>query len=115
MCAPATWHERYATDICPPTHDELKDRDRVGNTLITLEGQPGFVDWQGPHPSSLSIPDRRRHERGLLQHYLDTLAKAGGPRFALEDVWERHAAAIKAHESLELIEPQPEYKRQEQK
>jgi hypothetical protein len=124
----------------------------VANTFITASGKPGFLDFQGVHPDSafmdvayfitgaMEIEDRCKHEHDLVQSYLDALAEAGGPRFAVEDAWEefrrqqlhgfvwslatpmlqpkhvvdpvsaRHAAAIMDHKSLELIESHPEYK-----
>lgn len=85
---------------------------------------------------SLSIQDRRTHEKDLLQSYLGTLKHAGGPQLEIEDVWEeyrrqtfhgfawalagplmqsreivdamvkRHWAAIVDHKSIELLEGQ---------
>lgn len=123
----------------------------VGNTFVSASGRPGFIDWQGMHPNSalhdvsyfitgaLTTEDRREHEKKLFESYLDALAAAGGPRFAVEDVWDefrrqqlhgiiwtvaspqtqakatidiyaaRHAAAIMDHNSLELIESHPEH------
>ncbi|KAK8029019.1 hypothetical protein PG991_006075 [Apiospora marii] len=64
----------------------------LGNTYITAAGEPGFIDWQGlavgsafddvPYfiAGALTVPDRREHEVGLVEHYLDTLAELGGPR-----------------------------------
>ncbi|KAH7028952.1 kinase-like domain-containing protein [Microdochium trichocladiopsis] len=124
----------------------------LNNTYMTADGRPGFIDWQGMHPNSalhdvvyfitgaMEVEDRRKHERELLGAYLGDLAEAGGPRFAVDDVWDefrrqqlhgfvwsltpptmqprevvdtfsaRHAAAIKDHGSLELIEAHPDHK-----
>ncbi|RBR25037.1 uncharacterized protein FIESC28_02161 [Fusarium coffeatum] len=118
----------------------------IGNTFISPTGEPGFLDWQVIHPGSamtdvayfiigaLSIDDRRLHEKGLLQVYLEALHDEGGPEILLEDVWgeyrrqafhgfawavagpmvrsreiidamtERHCAAIVDHKSIELLE-----------
>lgn len=185
LWAPENWQRRFFADggaTCPPIHDELKDRARVvaafhtlwrttdarlqtmthgdahlNNTFVTSDGQPGFLDWQAPHPNSalhdvayfitgaMDVEDRRRHERDLLAGYLEDLAGAGAPRFAVEDVWEefrrqqlhgfvwsltdpamqpreivdsfsgRHAAAIKDHGSLEIIEAHPDHRALEEK
>ncbi|KAF4974287.1 hypothetical protein FZEAL_8791 [Fusarium zealandicum] len=118
----------------------------IGNTFISPAGLPGFLDWQVIHVSSamhdvayfiigsLSIEDRRKHEKRLVQHYLDALHQAGAPKFEIEEIWneyrmhafhgiawalagpmmqsrevvdvmtERHCAAIVDHKSIELLE-----------
>lgn len=185
LWAPENWQRRFFDNggaTCPPIQDELKDRARVvaafhtlwrttdsrlqtmthgdahlNNTFVTSGGQPGFLDWQAPHPNSalhdvayfitgaMEVEDRRRHERDLLAGYLEDLAGAGAPRFAVEDVWEefrrqqlhgfvwsltdpamqpreivdsfsgRHAATIKDHGSLEIIEAHPDHRPLEEK
>lgn len=71
----------------------------VGNTFVTAAGEPGFLDFQGPHAGSamhdvayflvgaLPVEDRREHERGLVQGYLRALSAAGGPELTVDDVW----------------------------
>ncbi|KAF5715044.1 aminoglycoside phosphotransferase [Fusarium mundagurra] len=118
----------------------------IGNTFISPLGEPGFLDWQVIHAGSamhdvayfiigsLSIEDRRNHEKELLQAWLDALYRSNGPEFQLEEVWgeyqrqtfhgfawalagpmmqsreivdamtERHCAAIEDHKSIELLE-----------
>ncbi|KAK7414279.1 hypothetical protein QQX98_006876 [Neonectria punicea] len=118
----------------------------IGNTFISSTGEPGFLDWQVIHSGSamhdvpyfiigsLSIEDRRKHEKELVQHYLDVLHRAGAPQFQREEIWdeyrkhafhgfawalagpmmqpreivdvmtERHCAAIVDHKSVELLE-----------
>lgn len=118
----------------------------IGNTFISPSGEPGFLDWQVIHPGSamtdvayfiigsLSIDNRRLHEKELLQSYLEALHGEGGPEMLLEDVWgeyrrqtfygfawavvgpmmrsreiidamtERHCTAIVDHKSIELLE-----------
>ncbi|KAG7409936.1 hypothetical protein LZL87_009911 [Fusarium oxysporum] len=120
----------------------------IGNTFISPTGEPGFLDWQVIHAASalhdvayfiggsLSIQDRRAHEKHLLQSYLSALNQAGGPELEIEHVWEeyrrqtfhgfawalagplmqsreivdamveRHCAAIIDHKSIELLEGQ---------
>jgi hypothetical protein len=63
-------------------------------------GGIAFLDWQTPclapwsHDvayflgSALSVADRRARERDLLEHYLDALAAAGGPRLDRDDAWD---------------------------
>jgi hypothetical protein len=75
----------------------------TGNTFITPEG-PGFLDYQGCSvgtafhdisyfvAGALSITDRREHEESIIDHYLESLAKLGGPRFERKDpeVWDEY-------------------------
>lgn len=68
----------------------------TGNTYL-LQGAPKFLDWQTIHVASafhdvsyfitgtLSIEDRRSHEMRILDHYLDSLARFGAPRFSSKD------------------------------
>lgn len=73
----------------------------LGNTFIRADGQMGFIDWQTLHINSVlhdvayfitgaMMPEERRiHEKGLLQCYLDDLADAGAPvRFTADEVWD---------------------------
>lgn len=141
----AAFHTLWRTED-PRFRAIVHGDSHVANTFMSASGRPGFLDWQAFHPNSalhdvpyfitgaLTIEDRRQHESDLLQAYLDALARAGGPRFAVEDVWdeyrrqhlhgfalslatpmmqpkeivdafaERHATAVKDHQSLELIE-----------
>jgi aminoglycoside phosphotransferase (APT) family kinase protein len=118
----------------------------MGNTYFNADGRIGLVDWQGvaiaPNwddvsniiGGSMTIADRRAHERDLLRHYLDVLSANGGPRVAFDDAWlqyrryhmhgilwavtpasmqdgakvtamtERHMAAIIDHDVVALLE-----------
>lgn len=74
----------------------------IGNTYVTAAGEPGFIDWQGlavgstfddvPYfiAGALTVQDRREHEVGLVEHYLNTLAQLGGPKFTREEVWDEY-------------------------
>jgi Phosphotransferase enzyme family len=71
----------------------------VGNTYVDAGGHPAFIDWQAVCAApalddvtyfiggALSVQDRRKHERGLLAHYLDALAGSGGPRLEFDTAW----------------------------
>lgn len=74
----------------------------IGNTFITPDGEPGFLDWQGLHigsafhdvayflTGSLTIQDRRENERSLVEQYFKALHEKGGPRLTIDDVWEEY-------------------------
>lgn len=124
----------------------------LGNTFVSPAGEPGFLDWQGWLPSysafhdvpyfivgALTVEDRRANEVELLEHYLDCLHKAGGPKLEKDAVWDeyrkhamygfvwsltppmmqskervdvmsvRYCTALVDHKSLQLLESLPEY------
>ncbi|ORB18577.1 hypothetical protein BST36_23630 [Mycolicibacterium moriokaense] len=74
----------------------------VGNTYTDPSGRIGFYDWQSVCTApalddvayfivgALDVEDRRRHERELLNHYLDALRGAGGPELDRETAWLDH-------------------------
>jgi aminoglycoside phosphotransferase (APT) family kinase protein len=118
----------------------------VGNTFVGKGGEVGFLDYQAPSLGSamhdvayflsgaLSVENRRKYERDLVEGYLEALEKAGGPKLGVDEVWkdyrmhtlhgfvwvltcprmqtkarvdamtERHVAAIEDHVSVELLE-----------
>lgn len=123
MVSEVEWNKRFAPEAAPPVPESQINRRRIeaafktlwkqtpilttfihgdchsGNTYLNSKGEPGFIDWQGPHVGSalhdvayflvgaLTIEDRRANERALLSHYLETLHAAGGPKLLVEDVW----------------------------
>ncbi|KAI1495784.1 kinase-like domain-containing protein [Biscogniauxia marginata] len=131
MLQPEAWAVRFAKENVPPVHQKLIDRERVlatyealwkttdprylsvihgdshiGNTYITADGQPGFIDWQGLHygsvfhdisyfvTSCLAIEGRRKSEENILEHYLESLHRAGGPKISKEDAWKEYQKHI---------------------
>lgn len=121
----AAWTARFFDEAAkPPVPDYMTDRERmirafktlwattnqdhlcvahgdahIGNTFITSEGAPGFLDWQGLHFNSflhdvtyfivgaLTVEDRRANEVELFEHYLAALHEAGGPRLEKDATW----------------------------
>jgi hypothetical protein len=73
-----------------------------GNCYRTVGGGTGFYDWQLARlghwshdvgyflSGSLAISDRRRHERTLLEGYLDALGSAGTEPPPFTEAWERY-------------------------
>jgi hypothetical protein len=71
----------------------------VGNLFLDAAGVASLVDWQlvqrgrwyfdvGYHiASTLTVPERRRTERDLLRHYLDTLASYGVAPPSWNEAW----------------------------
>ncbi|KAI0896671.1 kinase-like domain-containing protein [Annulohypoxylon nitens] len=124
LLQPGPWEVRFKNSAAPPLPESIANRERlerafkimwatenpqlrcvihgdshIGNTFITADGRPGFIDWQGPHAGVnvqdlayfvtgvMTIEDRRSHEVGLVKHYLQALHQNGGPRFEKDDVW----------------------------
>ncbi len=75
-----------------------------GNTYLSVDGTTGFLDWQLARTGhwshdvgyflagSLTVAERRVHERQLLAGYLDALGRAGAPAPTWEDAWRRYRA-----------------------
>ncbi|WP_163548062.1 phosphotransferase [Candidatus Frankia nodulisporulans] len=71
----------------------------VGNLYLQADGQPALLDWQltqrgpwyldvGYHiASTLTVEDRRTHERDLLRHYLEHLRAGGVEPPGQDDAW----------------------------
>lgn len=85
--------DRYYGERNPRFRTLLHGDTHLGNIYFTAEGGTRFLDWSAFHfgscfhdlvyfmTSMLTIEDRRRHEMEILDHYLDTLHRFGGPRF----------------------------------
>jgi hypothetical protein len=70
----------------------------LGNMFVDAAGRPGIYDW-GANPGSwahdlnyaivgsLSVADRRAHERDILDHYLARLAEVGAKAPSRDDAW----------------------------
>ncbi|KAI0880254.1 kinase-like domain-containing protein [Annulohypoxylon maeteangense] len=118
------WDARFKDAPAPPLPEAIADREsfervfkimwatenpklrcvvhgdsHIGNTFITADGQPGFIDWQGSYAGVnvqdlayfligvLTIEERRKHEVDIIQHYLQALHQNGGPKFEKDDIW----------------------------
>lgn len=89
--------DRYLVERNPRFRTLLHGDTHMGNVYFTADGSIGFLDWSTFHFGScfhdivyhmtamLSVEDRRVHEMEILDHYLETLHRLGGPKF------DRHA------------------------
>ncbi|KAK4112477.1 hypothetical protein N656DRAFT_709302 [Canariomyces notabilis] len=85
--------DRYYAERNPRFRTLLHGDTHIGNIYFTADGRIGFLDWSAFHFGScfhdivyhmtamLSIEDRRAHEMEILDHYLETLHRLGGPKF----------------------------------
>ncbi|KAI1390396.1 kinase-like domain-containing protein [Hypoxylon trugodes] len=80
-----------------PRFTALTHADGHISNTYRRDGKPHFLDWQMIHISSvfhdvayficgaLSTEDRRQNELSLVDHYLVTLKRLGGPSFSRDD------------------------------
>jgi len=73
----------------------------LGNLFVFADGEPGVLDWQ-PRLATwsndvtyflvggLDLPDRRRWEQPLLNHYLDQLRALGVDAPSFDEAWLAH-------------------------
>lgn len=87
------WHTGPATYVHGDTH--------IGNVFLDGD-RVGFLDWGLSRVSthlrdvsyfltmSVDVEDRRKHERDLIQGYLDALRAHGGVDIPFDDAWNTH-------------------------
>ncbi|PNP40523.1 hypothetical protein TGAMA5MH_07520 [Trichoderma gamsii] len=85
--------DRYYAERNPRFRTLLHGDTHMGNVYVTSDGRIGFLDWSAFHFGScfhdvvyhmtamLTVEDRRAHEMKILDHYLETLHRLGGPKF----------------------------------
>ncbi|MFA4836104.1 MAG: phosphotransferase [Dehalococcoidia bacterium] len=78
----------------------------IGNTYLLPEGNGGLLDWQlmvkgkWAHDltylivTALNTEDRRKHERDLIQYYLDELRRRGVEPPGKNEAWKLYRQAI---------------------
>jgi thiamine kinase-like enzyme len=82
-------------------HALIHGDPHIGNLFID-NGRVGFLDWGLLNIStpmrdvsyfltmSMLADERRKHERHLLQHYLDIRRSLGGAEISADDAWQAH-------------------------
>jgi hypothetical protein len=77
----------------------LHGDSHCANLFYDPDGTPGYLDWQHTMRghwafdfanfiiTSLTIPERRGHERALLKHYLGALSASGAQAPGFDDAW----------------------------
>ena len=93
---------RSATIAASPPRTVLHGDPHPGNAYATAGGRTGFYDWQLARlghwshdvgyflAGSLDPEDRRRHERSLLESYLDALERSGVRPPPIDVAWARY-------------------------
>ncbi|WP_163803030.1 phosphotransferase [Mycolicibacterium anyangense] len=94
----AWWRYAESDQYVAVSHND----PHIGNTYLAADGQVSFLDWQAVCAApamddvayfisgALSVEDRRERESALLAHYLEALARHGGPDLNLDDVWDEY-------------------------
>jgi Phosphotransferase enzyme family len=78
----------------------------IGNTYVLPSGEVGFLDWQVARrgnwsldlgyflQGALTIEDRRRNERSLLEEYRESLGLPAEELPSIDDIWLRYRASV---------------------
>lgn len=78
----------------------------IGNTYVLPGGEVGFLDWQVARSGNWSldlgyflqgavtIEDRRRHERELLEVYRESLGLPAAELPSMDEIWLRYRASV---------------------
>lgn len=96
----------YAITDTPDVPCLIHADPHLGNLFFEAGGEPGLLDWQSPQRGhwahdvtytlvgAVSVDDRRRSEKDLLEHYLGALAARGVDAPGFDEAWKayrRHA------------------------
>jgi len=97
--------ERYVNSLATGHSTLLHGDAHIGNTYVLPEGDVGFLDWQVVRrgewsqdvgyflAGSLTVEDRRNHERDLLDIYREAMTLPMVQRPTPEAVWSRYCAS----------------------
>jgi hypothetical protein len=78
----------------------------IGNTYLLPDGEVGFLDWQVARrgnwsldlgyflQGALTVADRRRSERGLLEEYRESLGLPDHEAPTIDEIWLRYRASV---------------------
>ena len=96
----------YQAMVQSETRCLLHGDTHVGNTYVRADGELAWLDWQLPGRGhwvhdvayfmggALDIPERRLHERDLIQGYLDAARQAGGDMPSFDMAWDAYRRAL---------------------
>jgi hypothetical protein len=97
---------RYIGTLTTSSQTLLHGDPHIGNTYVLPDDQVGFLDWQMVRrgnwsldlgyflQGALTIEDRRRSERELLDEYRNALTLPARETVTAEDVWLRYRASV---------------------
>jgi Phosphotransferase enzyme family len=97
---------RYIGTLTNSPQTLLHGDPHIGNTYVLPDDQVGFLDWQMARrgnwsldlgyflQGALTIEDRRRSERGLLDEYRNALVLSADEMPTADEVWLRYRASV---------------------
>jgi hypothetical protein len=92
----------YVRTLAAGAQTLLHGDPHIGNTYVLPDGEVGFLDWQVVRrgncahdvgyflQSALTPPDRRRHEKDLVEEHRRSLDVPDSERPSAEDAWLRY-------------------------
>lgn len=101
----AIW-KPYIRTLTASPQTLLHGDPHIGNTYLLPSGEVGFLDWQVARrgnwsldlgyflQGALTVEDRRRGERELLEEYRDALGLPDDQRPTADEVWLRYRASV---------------------
>jgi Phosphotransferase enzyme family len=96
----------YIRSLTKSPQTLLHGDPHIGNTYLRPDGEVGFLDWQVVRrgnwsldlgyflQGALTVEDRRRSERGLLDEYRSALALPANELPSAEEIWLRYRASV---------------------
>jgi len=96
----------YIRSLTTSPQTLLHGDPHIGNTYVTPDDDLGFLDWQMARrgnwsldlgyflQGALTIEDRRRHERALLEEYRDALALPRDEMPSADEIFLRYRASV---------------------
>jgi len=96
---------RFVSSLADDPVTLLHGDAHIGNTYVLPDGDIGFLDWQvlrrgnWSHDvgyfliGALSVEDRRRHERELIEEYRQALVVPAAQRPSADEAWLRYRAS----------------------
>jgi aminoglycoside phosphotransferase (APT) family kinase protein len=97
---------RYISTLTTSTQTLLHGDPHIGNTYVLPDDDVGFLDWQMARrgnwsldlgyflQGALTIEDRRRGERELLDEYRDALRLPADEMPTADEIWLRYRASV---------------------
>ncbi len=105
----------YISTLTTSPQTLLHGDPHIGNTYLLPSGEVGFLDWQVARrgnwsldvgyflQGALTVEDRRRSERDLLEEYRGALGLAAGELPNSEEIWLRYRASVAHGLTLWLV------------
>jgi hypothetical protein len=105
----------YITTLTTSPQTLLHGDPHIGNTYLLPSDEVGFLDWQVARrgnwsldlgyflQGALTVEDRRRSERALLEEYRESLGLPGDEMPSSDEVWLRYRASVAHGLTLWLV------------